>query len=49
MHELFRLKLVFLEISRDYMADDELPLDDSFLSRPFRVPPEEPPTKYSVK
>ena len=38
-----------LEISRISMVGNELPLDDPFLSRPFRVPAEEPPTKNSVK
>jgi len=46
---LFPFNLVFLEISTNSLVGDELPPDDSFLSRPFRVPAEEPPTKYSVK
>jgi len=34
--------LVFREISRNYLVDDELPLDNCFLSMPFRVHVEEP-------
>ena len=38
---LFCLKLVFLEISRNCLADYELQPDDSFLSSSFWVPVEE--------
>jgi len=46
---LFPFNLLFLEISRNRLVGDELPLDDPFLSRPFRVLAEEPPAKFSVK
>jgi len=44
-----RIKLVFLEIFKNCLVGDELPPDDSFLFRPFRVLVEEPFAKYSVK
>jgi len=34
---LFPFNLLFLEISRNSLVGDELPPDDPFLSRPFKV------------
>jgi len=40
---------MFVGISRNCLVGNKLPSDDPFLSRPFRVPTEEPPAKNSVK
>jgi len=46
---LFSFNVLFLEICRNRLVGDELPPDDPFRSKPFRVPVVEPPAKFSVK